>query len=111
MERYARLLVEEYGVDADDGSHNPCGLTPLMEAAGRGHAAVAAYLLEEAGAAAVTTTSGPQPAGLSADRTQLLVDLGASALSLSLLSIRDGLVHSLATLSDHTVGGRLLQER
>ncbi|TBU41533.1 actin-like ATPase domain-containing protein [Dichomitus squalens] len=68
-------------------------------------------LLEEAGAAAVTTTSGPQPEGLSADRTQLLVDLGASALSLSLLSIRHGLVHSLATLSDHSVGGDALDDK
>ena len=41
-------------------------------------------LLEEAGAAAVTTTSDATPDGLSPDRTQLLVDLGASALSLSL---------------------------
>ncbi|KAI0716152.1 actin-like ATPase domain-containing protein [Cerioporus squamosus] len=68
-------------------------------------------LLEEAGAAAVTTTSGPQPEGLSADRTQLLVDLGASALSLSLLSIRQGLAFSLATLSDHSVGGDAIDDK
>ncbi|KAI0816906.1 actin-like ATPase domain-containing protein [Trametes gibbosa] len=68
-------------------------------------------LLEEAGAAAVCTTSAPLPEGLGADRTQLLVDLGASALSLSLLSIRDGLAHSLATLSDHTVGGDAIDDK
>ena len=68
-------------------------------------------LLEEAGAAAVTTTSGPPPEGLSADRTQLLVDLGASALTVTLLSIRQGLAFSLATLSDHTVGGDAIDDR
>ncbi len=49
-------------------------------------------LLDEAGAAAATTTttiwSGDS---LHPDRTQLLVDLGASGLSLSLLSVREGL--------------------
>lgn len=59
-------------------------------------------LLEEAGAVAVATASWP---GLNQDRTQLVVDLGSSALELSLLSIRQGLAFSLATLSDPTVGG------
>ncbi|OSX68169.1 hypothetical protein POSPLADRAFT_1064453 [Postia placenta MAD-698-R-SB12] len=59
-------------------------------------------LLEEAGAVAVATASSP---GLNQDRTQLVVDLGSSALELSLLSIRQGLAFSLATLSDPTVGG------
>ncbi|RDX45036.1 actin-like ATPase domain-containing protein [Lentinus brumalis] len=68
-------------------------------------------LLEEAGAAAVTTTSGPEPEGLSADRTQLVVDLGASALSLYLLSIRQGLAFSLATLSDHSIGGDAIDDK
>ncbi|KAI0641234.1 actin-like ATPase domain-containing protein [Trametes meyenii] len=68
-------------------------------------------LLEEAGAAAVATTSESLPEGLSADRTQLLVDLGSSALSLSLLSIRDGLVHSLATLTDHAIGGDAIDDK
>ncbi|KAH9920504.1 actin-like ATPase domain-containing protein [Epithele typhae] len=66
---------------------------------------VVLQLLDEAGAAAVTTTSSPPTAGLSADRTQLIVDLGASALELSLLSIRQGLAFSLATLRDDTIGG------
>ncbi|KAI0055330.1 actin-like ATPase domain-containing protein [Artomyces pyxidatus] len=62
-------------------------------------------LLEDAGAAAVTTTSGPQAAGLNPDRTQLVVDLGASSLSLTLLSIRHGLFHPLASSFDPTIGG------
>lgn len=68
-------------------------------------------LLEDAGAAAVTTTSGPTPDGLNPDRTQLIVDLGASSLELSLLQIREGLAFSLATLSDHTIGGAALDDR
>ncbi|KAL6305706.1 actin-like ATPase domain-containing protein [Sparassis latifolia] len=68
-------------------------------------------LLEEAGAAAVTTTFGPPAEGLKADRTQLLVDLGSSGLELSLLSIRDGLAYSLATLSDHSVGGDAIDNK
>lgn len=68
-------------------------------------------LLEEAGAAAVTTTSSPLPEDLNADRTQLFVDLGASALSLSLLSIRQGLAFSLATLEDHSVGGDAIDDK
>ncbi|OBZ78710.1 Heat shock protein 70 C57A7.12 [Grifola frondosa] len=68
-------------------------------------------LLEEAGAAAVATTTGPQPEELPLDRTQLLVDLGASALSLSLLSIREGLAYSLATREDHTVGGDAIDDK
>ena len=68
-------------------------------------------LLEEAGAAAVTTTSDATPDGLSPDRTQLLVDLGASALSLTLLSIRQGLAYSLGTLEDHTIGGDAIDDK
>ncbi|KAI0089718.1 Hsp70 protein-domain-containing protein [Irpex rosettiformis] len=73
-------------------------------------------LLEEAGAAAVAVLSNPTaPAStttsLSGDRTQLVVDLGSSALALSLLSIRQGLIHSLATLSDHTLGGDAIDSK
>ncbi|PIL30023.1 transporter [Ganoderma sinense ZZ0214-1] len=89
---------EQAQKDALEKAANDAGITVLQ-------------LLEEAGAAAITTTTGPQPEGLNADRTQLLVDLGASALSLSLLSIRQGLVHSLATLSDHSVGGDAIDDR
>lgn len=69
-------------------------------------------LLEEAGAAAVAVLSNPpSDSTLSEDRTQLVVDLGASALELSLLSIRQGLIHSLATVSDHTLGGDAIDDK
>ncbi|KAI0791913.1 actin-like ATPase domain-containing protein [Abortiporus biennis] len=67
-------------------------------------------LLEEAGAVAVTTTS-EAVADLPKDRTQLVVDLGSSGLELALLSIREGLAYSLATLSDHTVGGDFIDDK
>ncbi|EGN94267.1 hypothetical protein SERLA73DRAFT_171294 [Serpula lacrymans var. lacrymans S7.3] len=60
-------------------------------------------LLDDAGAVAVCTAVGPED--VPADRTQLIVDFGASSLELSLLSIREGLAYSLATLSDPSVGG------
>ncbi|KIJ64049.1 hypothetical protein HYDPIDRAFT_91174 [Hydnomerulius pinastri MD-312] len=60
-------------------------------------------LLDDAGAVAVCTSEGVE--GVPSDRTQLVVDLGASSLELSLLSIREGLAYSLATLSDSSVGG------
>jgi heat shock 70kDa protein 1/2/6/8 len=62
-------------------------------------------LLDEAGAAVVATSTGPLADGLTPDRTQLIVDVGASALELGLVSLRVGLAHSLATVSDHSVGG------
>ncbi|OSD05568.1 actin-like ATPase domain-containing protein [Trametes coccinea BRFM310] len=89
---------EQAQKDALEKAANDAGITVLQ-------------LLEEAGAATVCTTSGPVPEGLSVDRTQLIVDLGASGLSLSLLSLRDGLAHSLATLSDHTVGGDAIDDK
>lgn len=60
-------------------------------------------LLDEAGAVAVATSD--QASELAPDRTQLIVDLGSSSLELSLLSMREGLAYSLATLSDSTIGG------
>ncbi|KIK97915.1 hypothetical protein PAXRUDRAFT_824451 [Paxillus rubicundulus Ve08.2h10] len=60
-------------------------------------------LLDDAGAAAVCTSQSADD--VPGDRTQLIVDLGASSLELSLLSIREGLAYSLATLSDSSVGG------
>ncbi|KZP06270.1 actin-like ATPase domain-containing protein [Athelia psychrophila] len=67
-------------------------------------------LLEEAGAVAVTTTDQAAPE-LANDRTQLMVDLGASSLELSLISLREGLAYSLATLSDPTVGGDVIDTK
>ncbi|KAI6038554.1 Hsp70 protein-domain-containing protein [Pisolithus marmoratus] len=60
-------------------------------------------LLDDVGAVAVCTSTGID--GVPNDRTQLVVDLGASSLELSLLSVREGLAYSLATLSDDGVGG------
>lgn len=60
-------------------------------------------LLDDAGAVAVCTSDSAD--GIPADRTQLIVDLGASSLELSLLSIREGLAYALATLSDSSIGG------
>ena len=70
---------------------------------------VVLQLLEEAGAAVVATTSNAS--ALAEDRTQLVVDLGASGLELSLLSIRQGLAFSLATLSDHSHGGDAIDDK
>ncbi|THH30250.1 hypothetical protein EUX98_g3926 [Antrodiella citrinella] len=73
---------------------------------------VVLQLLEEAGAVAVTTTTEVWEAeGISQDRTQLIVDLGSSGLELSLLSIRQGLAYTIATLSDHTVGGDYIDNK
>ena len=73
-------------------------------------------LLEDAGAAALcaasnastTTTTDVGP-----DRTQLVVDLGASSLSLSLLAVRQGLFHHLTQPAHHLedVGGDAIDDR
>ncbi|KAF8123890.1 Hsp70 protein-domain-containing protein [Boletus edulis] len=60
-------------------------------------------LLDDAGAIAACTSDSAD--GAPTDCTQLIVDLGASSLELSLLSIREGLAYALATLSDSTIGG------
>jgi heat shock 70kDa protein 1/2/6/8 len=68
-------------------------------------------LLDEAAAAAVTTTSDLWSPGLHPDRTQLVVDLGASSLSLSLLSIRSGLAHIITSSTTPEVGGNLIDNK
>ncbi|GLB39791.1 putative hsp70 protein [Lyophyllum shimeji] len=68
-------------------------------------------LLDEAGAAAVTTTSDIWAAELPADRTQLIVDLGSSSLALTLLSIRSGLAFVLASSHTTSVGGDQIDEK
>ncbi|THH14072.1 hypothetical protein EW146_g6206 [Bondarzewia mesenterica] len=60
-------------------------------------------LLEDAGAAAVTANSAPQSEDLHPDRTQLIVDLGSSSLAVTLLSVRQGLFHALASSYDHSI--------
>ncbi|EIM91780.1 actin-like ATPase domain-containing protein [Stereum hirsutum FP-91666 SS1] len=70
-------------------------------------------LLVDAGAAGVTTTADNSTFGdlatntssPSADRTQLIVDLGSDSLSLTLLSIRQGLFYPLAESYHHGIGG------
>jgi molecular chaperone DnaK (HSP70) len=77
-------------------------------------------LLEDAGAAAlcaaanesvaVTTQTESSPVG--PDRTQLVVDLGTSSLSLSLLAVRQGLFHHLTPPAYHPdIGGDAIDDR
>ncbi|KAG6868835.1 hypothetical protein C0993_009372 [Termitomyces sp. T159_Od127] len=68
-------------------------------------------LLDEAGAAAVTTTSDIWAADLPSDRTQLIVDLGASSLSLTLLSIRAGLAFVLASSYTTEIGADQIDDK
>ena len=68
-------------------------------------------LLEDAGAAAVTASSAPPVESVFPDRTQLIVDLGASSLSLTVLAVRQGLFHSLASSYDHTIGGDRIDDK
>ncbi|PPQ80058.1 hypothetical protein CVT25_001487 [Psilocybe cyanescens] len=78
-------------------------------------------LLDEAAAVvALTTTAlwsgdgeeqqeGGEPLGK--DRTQLVVDLGASALSLHLVSVREGLSYVLASSHTPSVGGDKIDDK
>jgi molecular chaperone DnaK (HSP70) len=69
-------------------------------------------LLDEAGAAAATTTTSEwMGENLSHDRTQLLVDLGSSTVSLNLLSIREGLSYSLASSHTSSVGANDIDDK
>ena len=95
----------------------PVQLDALQEAASSAGIRVL-QLLEDAGAAALcahtnasTTTTGSSDVG--PDRTQLVVDLGASSLSLSLLSVRQGLFHHLTPPAHHLgdVGGDAIDIR
>jgi heat shock protein 1/8 len=73
-------------------------------------------LVEDAGAAALcsaaNTSATAQSAALGPDRTQLVVDLGASSLGLSLLAVRQGLFHHLASPTHHSdLGGDAIDNR
>ncbi|KAK7457252.1 Hsp70 protein that interacts with Zuo1p [Stygiomarasmius scandens] len=71
-------------------------------------------LLEEPAAVASTTTTEAWSPTLPTDRTQLVIDVGASSLHLSLLSIRQGLAHVLASHSseaDPNVGGDAIDNK
>ncbi|CAE6411832.1 unnamed protein product [Rhizoctonia solani] len=67
-------------------------------------------LLDEAAAAALAYTDTPSPedpshALKSDDKTTLVLDLGAASLSLTLLSSKQGLYHTLGSAHSSTVGG------
>jgi len=69
-------------------------------------------LLDEAGAAAATTTTPEWSAeNLRHDRTQLIIDLGSSSVSLNILSVREGLAYSLASSHSSSVGANHIDDR
>ena len=69
-------------------------------------------LLDEAGAAAATTTT-PAWSGenLQPDRSQLIVDFGSSAVTSTLLSIREGLAYVLASTSTPSLGADQIDDK
>jgi heat shock 70kDa protein 1/2/6/8 len=99
------------------GWFTPTQLGALQEAAEAAGIRVL-QILEDAGAAALcaaanasATATTPQSA-VDPDRTQLVVDLGASSLVLSLLAVRQGLFHHLAPSSYHDdLGGDVIDDR
>jgi heat shock protein 1/8 len=71
-------------------------------------------LLDEVGAAAATTTTTTpewSAENLHKDRTQLIIDLGSSSVSLNVLSVREGLAYSLASLHSSSVGANHIDDR
>ena len=102
------------------GWFEPSQMDALQEAASAAGIRVL-QLLEDAGAAALcasanvgsTTTTTAQSSGVGRDRTQLVVDLGASSLSLSLLAVRQGLFHHLTPPAHHLeeTGGDAIDDR
>lgn len=99
----------------------PVQVDALQEAASAAGIRVL-QLLENTGAAALcaatnasttTTTGVAQSLSVGPDRTQLVVDLGASSLSLSLLAVRQGLFHHLTPPAHHLedAGGNAIDDR
>ncbi|KAI0280906.1 Hsp70 protein-domain-containing protein [Russula aff. rugulosa BPL654] len=96
----------------------PVQMDALQEAASAAGIRVL-QLLEDAGAAALCaatntgTTATAQSSSVGPDRTQLVVDLGASSLSLSLLAVRQGLFHHLTSPAHHLedAGGDAIDDR
>ena len=68
-------------------------------------------LVDDIAAAALQSITTPTFPDLKQDRTQLVVDLGSSSLSLSVLSTRHGLIYPLASSSDHTIGADLVDDK
>jgi heat shock 70kDa protein 1/2/6/8 len=99
------------------GWFEPVQMDALQEAASVAGIRVL-QLLEDTGAAALcaatnTSSTTTQSLGVGPDRTQLVVDLGASSLSLSLLAVRQGLFHHLTPPAHHLegVGGDVIDDR
>lgn len=67
--------------------------------------------LEEAGAAAAATSSEQWSSSLNPDRTQLIVDLGSSSLSLFVVSMREGLAHLLGSSTTSAIGGDQIDDK
>ncbi|KAI0292226.1 Hsp70 protein-domain-containing protein [Multifurca ochricompacta] len=93
----------------------PAQLDALQEAAEAAGIRVL-QLLEDPGAAAFCAASNTANvtgnSAIGPDRTQLVVDLGASSLALSLLAVRQGLFHHLTPPSHHTeLGGDTIDDR
>ena len=68
-------------------------------------------LIDDIAAAALQSITIPTSPDLKEDRTQLVVDVGSSSLSLSVLSIRQGLIYPLASSSDSTTGANLIDDK
>ena len=68
-------------------------------------------LIDDIAAAALQSITTPTFPDLEQDRTQLIVDLGSSSLTLSILSIRHGLIYPLASSSDPAIGADLIDDR
>ena len=68
-------------------------------------------LIDDIAAAALQSITTPTSSGLKEDRTQLVIDLGSSALSLAILSIRQGLICPLASSSDPAIGADLIDDK
>ena len=68
-------------------------------------------LIDDIAAAALQSITIPTSPDLKEDRTQLVVDVGSSSLSLSVLSIRQGLIYPLASSSDPTTGANLIDDK
>lgn len=67
-------------------------------------------LIDDIAAAALQSITTPT-SDLKGDRTQLVIDLGSSSLSLAILSIRQGLIYPLASSSDPAIGADLIDEK
>jgi len=68
-------------------------------------------LIDDIAAAALQSITTPTSPDLKEDRTQVVVDLGSSSLSLSILSIRHGLIYPLASSSDPAIGADLIDDK